>query len=229
MTTAWNFSFDTIFSYAGPFWFFGLIVQLYALFPLLWRLVARWTIRQNGFILAGCLGLNMALYPIALQFNVPLMGSFMGHLPVFLLGMIMARHAPRTSWPVLLASVMLFVLGQYYELFFTATFFAWAYLAMSLYFAIKDVGSGRLSILAKLLVPLGGISMAIFVLNGPLRTLSIFRDASGSLLPGKIFLFILLTILISIPMAFLYKAINKYLMYAYMSVGHIVSKSLNKT
>ncbi|MCC7502926.1 MAG: acyltransferase family protein, partial [Flavobacteriales bacterium] len=33
MSSFWNFSGSDIFRYSGPFWFFGLIVQLYVLFP----------------------------------------------------------------------------------------------------------------------------------------------------------------------------------------------------
>lgn len=218
ITSFWNFSHDTIFNSSGPFWFFGLIVQLYVLFPFLVRLVGKWSLRQDLLLLLAISLINVFLYPMLQRHNVPLMGLFIGQLPVFLLGIIWAKHGYRFHWAALVVSVACFALGQRYELFFTTTFIAITYLMMAAFFGLKRLGGLSVTRLPWVFEALGGISMAVFILNGPLRTLPLFRDGTGNLLTGRIFLFTAILIVASIPLAYLFKKLNAVLFGLYALV-----------
>src|SRR5690606_41508089 len=122
--------------------------------------------------------LPIFLYPVMQRYNVPLMGLFIGQLPVFLLGMAFAKHGFRTNVWVLFACIACLALGQRLELFFTTTFIAISYLMIVAFFALKRIPGMSRTPIPLLLNALGGISMAVFILNGPLRTMSIFRDGA---------------------------------------------------
>lgn len=218
MTTVWNFSFDTLLGYAGPFWFFGLIIQLYVVFPFIGRWVERLGQRQGIALLAGATLLAALLYPVALKVNVPVMGLFIGHLPVFLMGMLLARHGYRTNLPVLLLALVLFVLGLRMQVFFAATFPAITYLMLAAYMGLKQLRSKTLSRLAGPLAWLGGVSMTVFVVNGPLRDLPLFRDGAGELATERVFLFTVVLLLAAMPLAWLYRWINDRLQQVYANV-----------
>jgi len=211
MTSVWNFSYDTIFNYSGPFWFFGLIVQLYVLFPFLGRAVRRWSLRTNLVFLVISIIVPMVLYPVSLKYNVPLMGLFIGQLPVFLMGILLAKYGYKFHFAVLAGSLALFALGQYYSAFFTTTFPSIAFIMLAAYFGLRDARLPLGPRLGDLLEKLGAISMAVFILNGSLRSLALFRDEAGHLLASRIFIFIIILIPASIPLAFLYRRINALL------------------
>lgn len=206
MTSIWNFSGSDIFRYSGPFWFFGLIVQLYVLFPFLNRAFERFSSKGAFALVAGIIVLNAVLYPIAQRYDVPLMGIFMGHLPVFLFGMLLARQGLRIHPGLVVAALGVFLLGQFHVAFFTATFLAAAICMISGFLVLRQLGNTRAGQwVGELLVRVGDISMAIFILNGPLRGLDLFRDAQGDLLSSRLPLFTLILFLLAVPVAFLFK------------------------
>jgi len=213
MSGIWNFSGSTIFRYSGPFWFFGLIVQLYVLFPVLDRIVRAMSQWRAGLMLIAVLVLNTLLYPLSVRMDLPLMGIFVGHLPVFLLGMLIAREDARSSAGVVLAACSVFILGQYLSIFFMATFISAAILMLGAYLVAKRMATARVGLLVgDVLQWVGGISMAIFVINGPLRTLSIFRNADGDLLTAKVIPFTIILLVLSIPVAFAFKKLSGILL-----------------
>lgn len=215
MTSWWNFSYDTIFNFSGPFWFFGLIIQLYVIFPFLGQAVNRWPLRTNLIFWTVTLLVPMALFPVSLAHNVPLMALFIGQLPVFLMGILLAKYGYRPNIGLVSASLLLFALGQYYPLFYTTTFASIAYLMIAAYFALKRVRLPGRATVGNVLEKLGAISMTVFVLNGPLRSLPLFRNAAGDLLTERILIFIPILIAVSIPLAFLYRKLNALLVMLY--------------
>ena len=221
ITSIWNFSYDTIFNYSGPFWFFGLIVQLYAFFPFLRKLMAKWSIRKDLAFLFAISLLNVVLYPLLLRHNVPLMGLFIGQLPVFMLGIMLAKHGYRSSVLAIAASAVCFALGQHYEAFFTTTFLAIAYLMITVFFGLKRLKGLPSTRIPWLLEALGGISMAVFIVNGPLRILPLFRDETGNLTSERIFLFTAILIVASIPLAILFKKIDALLLSLYVKANGV--------
>lgn len=226
ITSIWNFSFDSIFKFSGPFWFFGLIVQLYIVFPLLRRMVANWTLRSDLLFLLAISLLNVVLYPLLRQYNVPLMGQFIGQLPVFMLGIVFAKHGYRSSLPAIAAALLFFALGQFHQVFFTTTFLAVAYLMIAAFFGLKRIKGISATRIPWLLEALGAISMAVFIINGPLRTVAIFQDQGGSLITERIFLFSAILILTSFPVAFLFKKLSALLIGLYTKATKLWAKRL---
>ncbi|MCC7501002.1 MAG: hypothetical protein IT229_00640, partial [Flavobacteriales bacterium] len=160
--------------------------------------------------------LNARLYPIAQRYDVPLMGIFMGHLPVFLFGVLLSREGVRLHPGLVAAALGVFLLGQFHVAFFTATFLATAICMLSVFLALRHLGRARTGHLAgEVLVRVGDISMAIFILNGPLRGLALFRDAQGDLLTSRLPLFTLILFLLAVPVAFLFKRLAGGLQFAY--------------
>ncbi len=218
ITSIWNLSYDTIFNHSGPFWFFGVIVQLYVVFPILNKLVARWPFWKDLVFVLIVSVLNMMLYPLLRGLNVPLMGQFIGHLPLFMLGLMLAKHGYRHSLVAVAACLICFALGQVYQVFFTATFISIGYLMITAFFSLKLLKGLSATRIPWLLEALGSISMAVFVINGPLRTLPLFQDENGNLLTDRFFLFTAILILASIPVAFLFKKLNSLLLGFYSAI-----------
>ena len=218
ITSIWNLSYDTIFNHSGPFWFFGVIVQLYVVFPILNKLVARWPFWKDLVFVLIVSVLNMMLYPLLRGLNVPLMGQFIGHLPLFMLGLMLAKHGYRPSLVAVAACIVCFALGQVYQVFFTATFISIGYLMITAFFSLKLLKGLSATRIPWLLEALGSISMAVFVINGPLRTLPLFQDENGNLLTDRFFLFTAILILASIPVAFLFKKLNSLLLGFYSAI-----------
>jgi peptidoglycan/LPS O-acetylase OafA/YrhL len=216
MTSVWNFSGSTIFRYSGPFWFFGLIVQLYVLFPLMNKLLAFFSTRSASMLLVALLVLNALLYPVCERIDLPLMGIFIGHLPVFLLGALLARDGAHLPTGLFVAALVVFLLGQFHAAFFMATFISAAIIMLVIYLALRRNGPSRIGRwVGGVLQWVGGISMAIFIINGPLRSLALFRNAEGELLTSKVMLFTVILFALAVPTAFVFKKLSAGLQLAY--------------
>ncbi|MFN6178832.1 MAG: acyltransferase family protein [Flavobacteriales bacterium] len=216
MTSVWNFSGSTIFRYSGPFWFFGLIVQLYVLFPLMNKLLDFFSARSAGMLLVALLVLNAWLYPICERIDLPLMGIFIGHLPVFLLGALLARDGAYLPKGSVVAALVIFLLGQFHPAFFMATFISAAMIMLFLYQAVRRNGPSLIGRwVGGALQWVGGISMAIFIINGPLRSLALFRNAEGDLLTSKVLLFTVILFALAMPTAYAFKKLSAGLQMAY--------------
>lgn len=206
-SSIWNFSFDTLFKYSGPFWFFGLIVQLYLIFPLLVKIIRESTTAFDAKALITLIAVNIVLYPLLTSFKIPLMGIFVGQMPVFLMGILLAKHGYQHRPAVLVLAILLFLLGQYFWVLHTVASVSITCIMISGYFALRKCSIALPALLSRAAQGLGRISMTIFILNGPLRTLAIFRDEADELIPDRIFVFTLVLILASIPMAWVYKGL----------------------
>lgn len=216
MSSMWNFSGSTIFRYSGPFWFFGLIVQLYVLFPLLNKLLARMPTRSASLLLIALLVLNALLYPVSVRLDLPLMGIFIGHLPTFLFGMLLVRHDAQLPAALVATALLVFFLGQFHVAFFMATFISAAILMLAVFLAVRGAGRWRVGRwIGDALEWVGGISMAIFIINGPLRVLAIFRDAKGDLLTSRILLFTVILFVLAVPTAWVFKMLSSAMQVAY--------------
>jgi peptidoglycan/LPS O-acetylase OafA/YrhL len=216
MSSLWNFSGSTIFHYSGPFWFFGLIVQLYVLFPLLNALLSRMSTRSDSLFLVALLVLNALLYPVSVRSDLPLMGIFIGHLPVFMLGMLLTRDGAKLPAALVATALLVFLLGQFHAAFFMVTFISTAILMVAFYLAVLRAGPYRWGRwVGDALQWVGGISMAIFILNGPLRVLAIFRDAEGDLLTSRVLLFTVILFALAVPTAWVFKRLSTAMQLVY--------------
>jgi peptidoglycan/LPS O-acetylase OafA/YrhL len=149
----------------GPWWFLSFILQFYALWPFLPRLVDRF----GGWMLAGLsaagLALVYAVNPFLVRdWSVNLLHSPIGHLPEICLGIAVARWRFYPRWMTAVAAGLLFALSNFYSLAWPLGFASilvlllWAY--RKLRFALRPW---------KWLVRTGEISMAIFFVNGFIR------------------------------------------------------------
>lgn len=164
-----NFSYDTIFHYPyiGPWWYFILIIQLYLLFPLLYSIIDKY--KKKGFFISLLISyiLIYVLYPVTESHNIPLFGNFIGHLPEFIFGIGMAMFKEfRLDLKVIIIILVLFILSSFHAVFFPLSFLCATILILFFCYPIYNSSS---PIIQKPLLFIGGISMFMFILNGPLR------------------------------------------------------------
>ena len=165
----------------GPWWFFGLIFQLYLLFPLLFRCIRKWGWKAFLVVLLVSYGmiflfrdaLNLHHGEILLQ-NAP------AHLPEFALGILLAfSKDKKIHWIWLLLAVVLFTWGNFAPGFFPFTFLSLCVITVFVTQKWKAArgkwklkkGQTRKGIHAILngLHYIGGLSMLLFVVHGYFR------------------------------------------------------------
>lgn len=155
----------------GPWWFFGLIFQLYLLFPLLFRWFQKW--QWKAFVTVCVVSYGMIFlfrYGLTLYGGSIVMMNAPGHMPEFCLGMMLAlRKDQKIGWGWLLLAIVIFCLGNVYALFYPFTF-----LAVSVIFLFVYQGLKRWPVkkhwLSGPLAYFGGISMTLFAVHGFFRT-----------------------------------------------------------
>jgi peptidoglycan/LPS O-acetylase OafA/YrhL len=158
-------------SLSGPWWFFGLIFQLYLLFPLLFKAIKKYNVKAFIVIcLISYIWIYISQYVYAPEANIMLLQNAPGHLPEFALGILLALNPEKKihfSWVVL--SLVIFSLGNFYKLFFPLTFLS---ITVLLYWGITKIIPFILNKTKKIknvLFFYGSISMVLFAIHGPLR------------------------------------------------------------
>lgn len=184
-------------SFSGPFWYFALAVQLYLIFPLLYRFVLN---RKPVYsILLGMLVVlaNTCLYPVARAAGMPLFANFPGHLPEFLLGILLASGKLKYRFGLLslLPALALLIAAQFSVYLFPFSAIAATVAALSLFELLK--GHIKIKSLAVLLRFTGTISMSLFIVNGVFRELKWFRDSDNNLVDQRIFIYLPLLFIFS--------------------------------
>lgn len=191
---------DSALSLVGPWWFFGLIFQLYLLFPL----VFRWT-RRGGWkaflsVCVVCYGLIFLFrYGLNVFKGSVIMMNAPGHLPEFCLGVLLAfSKDKKISLGWLLLSVSVFCLGNYFAVFYPFTFLALSVMMVFAYQGVKNLRF-RKRWLSRPLAYVGNLSMAIFAVHacfrGPvLKVAASLKGPWGHFLSGMMFLVIILAI-----------------------------------
>ncbi len=153
-------------SLIGPWWFFGLIFQLYILFPFLFSSIEKHGIKALVLISSMSISLiYIEQYGLTSTEYITIMQNAPAHLSEFSLGIWFALNngakVPKATLPL---SIAIFILGNFFKPFFPFTFISisiiilWA--AMS-----TNIGNNKL----KPLSFIGSISMLMFVTNGFLR------------------------------------------------------------
>lgn len=153
-------------SISGPWWFYGMIVQLYLLFIPLFYIIKRWKLKGFLFALALSYCLIFFLYTPLMDRNIFIMANAPGHLPEFALGILLALN-PKFSFKVWYIPflLLLFILGNFYFSFFPFTFIIITYLLVVsiLYFLRKELRY------TKFIKFYGQISMYLFAFHGLAR------------------------------------------------------------
>jgi len=181
-----NITQDSATSLSGPWWFFGLIFQLYVLFPILFKAIAKY--RVKAFILICLISyawIYISQYIYQPQANIKLFQNAPGHLPEFALGILFALNPNKKIHSVFgVLALAIFVLGNFYKPFFPLTFLS---ITVLLYWAISNISPLILNNTKKMkavLLYYGSISMVLFVIHGPLR--SPFIAISGTTFYGRL-------------------------------------------
>lgn len=158
------------FRVVGPWWFYSMIVQFYLIFPLLRRLFDRY-----GAV--ALLLLSIVSYVLQLFFNNTLEqqgllidSTVIGHLPVFALGLILAKgNYISIRWWLFPVASLLFYFGNYSEVGWVFTRVWFVVMTLYVYLFIKQFIPFKTILPARLILFIGSISMYIFAVNGFLR------------------------------------------------------------
>jgi len=188
-----NITEDSAITLSGPWWFFGLIFQLYLLFPLLYKMIKKYNFKAFILIsLVSFVWIYISQFVYSPKTGIMLFQNAPGHLPVFSLGILLALNpSKRIHFIWVLLSSVIFTLGNFYKPFFPLTFLSvtliiyWV-LSKSMPFILDKTRS-----IKAVLLYYGSISMILFVIHGPLR--NPFITISGEtfwerLLGGGLFL-----------------------------------------
>lgn len=148
----------------GPWWFFGLIFQLYLLFPYLNRWISRWRWKTFALVCVVSYALMFLFRGERIMMNAP------GHLPEFCLGILLAYSKDKkinVLWLIL--AVVVFCLGNCYAVFYPFTFLSLTVMMVFAYQWLKSIPIKK-AFISRPLAYFGGISMVLFA------THAVFRD-----------------------------------------------------
>lgn len=169
LTLLYGFVPNEALTISGPWWFFSVIVQLYAIFPLL-----LWLVRKKGpnsllVIVFLFIGISMTLDLFVTIPGTSVYFTFIGRLPVFALGLYFATQRQiKISTTILLLSLVIFSLGnvnQYFWYFSSITITL--IMVKALIWAIPIIR--KYANFNSFLEFTGSISLYLFVVNGLLR------------------------------------------------------------
>lgn len=205
-----TFSYKTIFEYVGPFWFFGLILQLYLLYPFLLRIIRKYNTPLQFILILTIVYVTIyALFPITQSLNIPLFGNFLGHLPEFLLGIWLATNPKiNLNSKLLIGSIIVFIASNLSVHLFPFSFLSITVILLFISYPVLRLPKS--SIVFKGLQFIGIMSMFMFITNGPLRMVSFkLFDCNMNSLPLYItltaFLHLLIVIILSYITSLIYK------------------------
>jgi len=195
-------------SLTGPWWFFGLIFQLYVLFPFLYKAIKKYN--THAFIIITIISIvwiYISQYLYSPEAGIYLLQNAPGQLPVFALGILFALNPGKRihfMWGVL--SLVFFALGNFFKPFFPLTFISVTVLLFWCISKMEYFILNKSKILKTVLFYYGSISMMLFVIHGPLRVqfITISGDTFWGRLLGAVFFLIAVTAL-SILGKMLYK------------------------
>ena len=169
LTLVFGFIPNEALTISGPWWFFSLIVQLYAIFPFL-----LWLLRKAGpnsllIVAISFIGLSMALDLFVYVPGTSVYFTFIGQLPVFSLGLYFAAQREiKISITVLLMSIIIFSMGNVNQYAWYFSFIAVTLIILKvLIWAIPTIR--RFPNLNSFLQFTGNISLFLFIVNGLLR------------------------------------------------------------
>ncbi|MGN0033223.1 MAG: acyltransferase [Candidatus Limimorpha sp.] len=216
-------------SVVGPWWFFGLIFQLYLLFPPLFQALQKYGWKAFAVIAAIC---YICIYVDVFNPNdynhlINVLQNAPGHLPEFMLGIMIALNKDKKVSPVvfiflIVSALSLFALGNFYKAFFPLTFISASFLLYCLGMCINPL-INKVKWLNNIVAYIGGVSMVIFVINGFLR--APFVSLSCSLdTPSNRYYAALLFILTVIGLASVGKPVYQWLVDILSMVINKVSK-----
>lgn len=162
-----NLSYDRIFQYVGPWWFFSLIIQLYFLFPFLLRIIKKYNDKGFYLLLIACYLLIYLLFPITEKYRIPLFGNFPGHLPEFILGIGFAYFKKfNLNYKHFIGFLFIFVIASLSKYTFPLSFLSITILLLIIIYPLYSNTTNRTAFFFNFV---GKMSMIVFVLNAIFR------------------------------------------------------------
>lgn len=158
-----------VFVLNGPFWFYSMIVQLYLLFPFLLNIQKKKTIFLC-FIAFLALTIVFIFNKQFSSLNFSLFYNFIGHLPVFIFGIIYAFEGEIINkylkW-ISVITVIVLILSMYNMYFWYLSNLAFLMLFLSVYLYFKKFQFPKF--LTQFVLFTGGLSYYLFAVHGFLR------------------------------------------------------------
>ncbi|MBI9033394.1 MAG: acyltransferase family protein [Bacteroidales bacterium] len=164
----------------GPWWFFGLIFQLYLLFPILYKVLNRWGVRGFVVLNAAAYVLIYTLYTVLKDEKIFIMANAPGHIPEFALGIFLAMRPKmqiRKVW--LWVAGLVFAVGNYKFNLYPFTFIAISFLLVPLLLSWANKYSD-LRLKQSWIVKYGQLSMFVFAVHGFFRPPFVTLARSGN-------------------------------------------------
>lgn len=219
---------DSGLSVNGPWWFFALIIQLYVLFPFMFELIRKYNLKALILLcLFSYTCIYLSQYVVNINKNVYLLQNAPGHIPEFALGIWFALNKDRKVNNIFgFLAVIVFVLGNFYKMFFPFTFLSFTFMMVWLFnSALKN--ENRNGVVKRLFIYYGSISMVVFAIHGCFRTPFVELANNLGTFDGKLlsaFLFVVLITLLSLPA----KKIYYYLVSLFDKIHLFISKRFDK-
>ena len=169
LTLLFNFIPGEALEVDGPLWFFSLIVQLYALFPLLKYVVKKYGANSMLLIALIMLIFNILLNPFLVKNDLSVYFLFAGQLPVFCLGIYFAsRPVMSISYPVFIFALLLFIASNFHPVIWHFSFMSLMIVFLVLNLFIKP-GFKKSGKTVSFLAFTGSISLSLFAVHGMIR------------------------------------------------------------
>ncbi len=156
-----------LFSLNGPWWFYSLIVQLYLFLPILYFISKK----TKGYGLLVVCGLAfLADYFVGPTFEKTFHINYYAlpfhHIPTFAIGILFAQYAHKqiNKWGIIIPSLLLFGLGNFYF-----TFWVFSGLAFAILIVISFKSLNEERNISKVLIFFGDISMYLFAIHAFFR------------------------------------------------------------
>lgn len=172
--------------FIGPYWFFDLIIQFYILFPLLFSVVTKSNLKRGfisvmiSIILVYILfyGLDGTTFTIKGELiRLTLFKNIFGHLPEFLLGIVMAHWGIKYFKGFLtFLFVLIFIGSQFWKFLYPLSFLSFILISLPVFDFIKQKSPVYFN---KTILYVGSVSMILFLINGPLRSHSFFNEQNN--------------------------------------------------
>lgn len=218
----------------GPWWFFALIFQLYLLFPLLFKLIKKYSWKAFISVLILSYGLiYISLFIYQPNDYVTFMQNAPGHLPEFALGVYFALNKEKKINSLfVITALVLFVLGNLFEVIFPLSFLSITFLFIYLFNLLQPYLQS-FNIVNRFFIYMGKISMLLFAVHAFLRPPFIYLNNQWNSFYGALFA-ALLFVLAVIGVCAIAKPIYTYLVTLFQDAIQRISdlikgKSLSKT
>lgn len=155
----------------GPWWFYSMIVQLYLLFPLAYRVLRKYKWAGFAVLALPAYALVYFVNPLLMPHEINLWMNFPGHLPEFAFGVFLALY-PNTRMPrwVYFAAFIVFAGSNVYEWAWPLGFLSVTVVMLGVFRFFAHKGWGRKMPSARRFIAYyGALSMYLFAIHGFLR------------------------------------------------------------